>query len=181
MFSDLLKELRSKKNVTQGQLAKEIGVSAGNVGDWETGKSRPGYNALASLARFFDVSADYLLELQQNANASNVQPHNENTQANRELAKRVAINSAIISNPEMFDHNKSLECDGIQLSESEKDLIAMYRLLESVDKKTVFDITKLKYEQMTGEKVSIYSTYADTKEEQSTANTRSSNSSEGIA
>ena len=64
MFSALLKKLRSEKNLTQGQLAKEVGVSPGNVGDWETGKSKPGYNALASLARIFEVSADYLLEIE---------------------------------------------------------------------------------------------------------------------
>jgi transcriptional regulator with XRE-family HTH domain len=57
-----------------------------------------------------------------------------------------------------------LICDGVPLTESESDLIAMYRLIPDADKQTVFDITKLKYEQTTGEKVSIYSTYSDTKE-----------------
>lgn len=61
MFNTLLKELRSQNGLTQGQLAKAAGVSPGNVGDWESGKSKPGYNALASLARIFDVSADYFL------------------------------------------------------------------------------------------------------------------------
>lgn len=51
MFNTLLKELRAKNGMTQGQLAKAAGVSPGNVGDWESGKSKPGYNALASLAR----------------------------------------------------------------------------------------------------------------------------------
>lgn len=63
MFSAILKDLRAKNGYTQGQLAKMLGVSPGNVGDWETGKSKPGYSALASLARIFEVSADYLLEL----------------------------------------------------------------------------------------------------------------------
>ena len=65
MFSELLKRLRSQKGVTQPQLAEAIGVSKGNVGDWETGKSKPGYQAIVALARYFDVSADYLLELNQ--------------------------------------------------------------------------------------------------------------------
>ena len=64
MFNVLLKELRSQHGMTQGQLAKAAGVSPGNVGDWESGKSKPGYNALAALARIFEVSADYLLELE---------------------------------------------------------------------------------------------------------------------
>lgn len=63
MFPLILKELRAKKGLTQTQLAKKAGVSVGNVGDWESGKSKPGYNALASLSRVFEVSADYLLEL----------------------------------------------------------------------------------------------------------------------
>jgi len=31
-----------KKGLTQTQLAKKAGVSVGNVGDWESGKSKPG-------------------------------------------------------------------------------------------------------------------------------------------
>lgn len=57
-------------------------------------------------------------------------------------------------------------CDGIPLSETEADLVAMYRLLEEGDQKTIFDLTKLKYDQVTGEKESIFSTYEDTKKPQ---------------
>lgn len=178
MFNDLLKELRNRSGITQGQLAKEIGVSPGNVGDWETGKSKPGYLALASLARFFEVSADYLLELTYTANSSNVQLHND---SDRQLAQNIAMKNASMIVRESSENSSVLSCDGIPLTESEKDLIAMYRLLENGDQKTVFDITKLKYEQMTGEKVSIYSTYSDTKDRQKTDQEKSSNSSEGIA
>ena len=104
MFSALLKKLRSEKNLTQGQLAKEVGVSPGNVGDWETGKSKPGYNALASLARIFEVSADYLLEIEP---------------------------SPAKASDDLFAHQKTagLICDGSPLEGEEADLIAMYRLL----------------------------------------------------
>lgn len=61
MFTDILKDLRKQKHVTQIQLAEAIGVSPGNVGDWESGKSRPNYGALISLSKFFGVSADVLL------------------------------------------------------------------------------------------------------------------------
>lgn len=57
-------------------------------------------------------------------------------------------------------------CDGYPLSESEADLIAMYRLITPNDRKTIFDLTTLKYEQVTGERGSIYSTYTDTSEQQ---------------
>ena len=63
MFASLLKQLRAKKGVSQLELAKAIGVSNGNVGDWERGRSKPGYDALIALARFFEVSAGRLLEI----------------------------------------------------------------------------------------------------------------------
>lgn len=70
MFSAILKDLRVKKGISQTKLAKEIGVSAGNISDWESDRSKPGYLALISLARFFEVSADYLLELQPSPNGT---------------------------------------------------------------------------------------------------------------
>lgn len=63
MFSELLKTLRQERGVSQTKLAKEVGVSPGNVGDWEIGRSKPGYAAIVELSRFFGVSADYLLGL----------------------------------------------------------------------------------------------------------------------
>lgn len=63
MFPELLKTLRTEKGLSQAQLAKEIGVSTGNIGDWEIGRSKPGYSAIASLSRFFGVSSDCLLGL----------------------------------------------------------------------------------------------------------------------
>lgn len=60
-------------------------------------------------------------------------------------------------------------CDGTPLTESEADLVAMYRLVPDADRQTIFDIAKLKYEQSTGEKVSIYSTYSDTSKKQKDA------------
>lgn len=64
MFHTHLKELRAERRLTQSQLAQKIGVSPGNVGDWETGKSKPGYAALVALARTLEVSADELLGLE---------------------------------------------------------------------------------------------------------------------
>jgi len=63
MFASLLKQLRAKKGVSQLELAKAIGVSNGNVGDWERGRSKPGYDALIALSRFFEVSAGRLPEI----------------------------------------------------------------------------------------------------------------------
>lgn len=56
-----IKKLRSSVGVSQEELAAEIKVSRGNVGDWERGKAKPGADALISLSSFFKVSVDWLL------------------------------------------------------------------------------------------------------------------------
>lgn len=61
MFPSILKGLRKRKGVTQIQLAEAIGGSVGNIGDWESGKSLPSYQALIKLPTYFDISADILL------------------------------------------------------------------------------------------------------------------------
>lgn len=64
MFNNILLKLRKSKNVTQTELAKAIGVSSGNVSDWEKGRSKPGYEALQNISRYFGIGADILLDLQ---------------------------------------------------------------------------------------------------------------------
>lgn len=60
-ISERIKELRKKSKTSQAELAKSIGVSSGNVGDWERGRAKPGADALIALMNFFRVSSDYLL------------------------------------------------------------------------------------------------------------------------
>ena len=60
-FAERLKELRTEKNLTQMQLSKETGLSAGVIGFWETEKRIPNAMAIIALAKFFGVTTDYLL------------------------------------------------------------------------------------------------------------------------
>jgi transcriptional regulator with XRE-family HTH domain len=137
MFSEILKDLRSKSGISQGQLAKSVGVSPGNVSDWEVGKTKPGYVALAALARFFGVSADYLLELDEAPVKTGVD------------LERVKL-------------EQGLSCDGSPLETEEADLIAMFRLLPSYEQEDLFDLVYFKYKKHVEKKMeSIYWTYAD--------------------
>ena len=56
-------------------------------------------------------------------------------------------------------------CDGVELSQAEADLVAMFRLLDARGKEDVFDFATMKYEKASGEKGSIYSTYIDDENE----------------
>lgn len=59
-FAERLKELRIEKKLGQIQLAKEIGVSKGIISLWENGLREPTLSSLIALAKFFEVSLDYL-------------------------------------------------------------------------------------------------------------------------
>lgn len=60
-FYARLKELRSEKGLTQAQLAKETGLSRSAIGFWENGERIPLASVIIVLAKYFDVTTDYLL------------------------------------------------------------------------------------------------------------------------
>ena len=60
-FSERLKELRMDKNLTQTAVAKSTELSQNAIAQWESEKRVPNANAIVILARFFGVSAGYLL------------------------------------------------------------------------------------------------------------------------
>jgi transcriptional regulator with XRE-family HTH domain len=64
LFSARLKELRMEKGLSLAQLEKETGLSQSALSYWEIGKRIPNANAVIILAKFFQVSTDYLLGLE---------------------------------------------------------------------------------------------------------------------
>lgn len=64
IFFERLKELRIEKAVGQIELAKAINVSKGIISLWENGLREPKLSNLIALAKFFEVSLDYLVGLE---------------------------------------------------------------------------------------------------------------------
>ena len=62
-FCERLKELRIEKSIGQVELAKAINVSKGIISLWENGLREPKLSNLIMLAKFFEVSLDYLVGL----------------------------------------------------------------------------------------------------------------------
>ena len=56
-----INELRKQKNITQEELAAELGVTAAAVSKWEKGYTLPDVLMLCALADYFQVTADDLL------------------------------------------------------------------------------------------------------------------------
>ena len=62
-LGERLRVLRNEKNIGQNYLAEQLGMSNASISYWETGKQQPNAEAIFKLARYFDVTADYLLGL----------------------------------------------------------------------------------------------------------------------
>lgn len=119
MFSERLKELRQLRGLTQKDFAQEFNISSGTIGNWESGARLPDYATLIKIAKYFNVTTDYLLGLTDYKNI--------NDQA---LVKSSTLDSA-------FDHlSFSSRENVIQIT---KDLIACIKDFEEYQTKKSFD------------------------------------------
>ena len=70
-FSQIIKELRKKNNLTQQQLANIVGITATGVSYWETGNATPNMETLNKLSNYFGVTVNYLLGIKDNMEEDN--------------------------------------------------------------------------------------------------------------
>ena len=62
-FSEILRNIRIEKGIGQVELANSIGVSRGIISLWENNCREPKLSNLIALAKYFNVSIDYLVGL----------------------------------------------------------------------------------------------------------------------
>ena len=65
-FSERIKELRKNNNLTQQELADNIGVNRVTLTKWEKEYIEPNLETLSSIASYFNVSTDYLIGIEDN-------------------------------------------------------------------------------------------------------------------
>lgn len=61
MVADRIKKLREQHNITQSELAKQLGITRSSVNAWEMGISVLSTQYIVELAHIFNVSVDFLL------------------------------------------------------------------------------------------------------------------------
>ena len=62
-FVSNIKLLRQEFNVSQPQLAKETGLANSEISYWENGERTPNARVIIILSRYFQVTTDYLLKV----------------------------------------------------------------------------------------------------------------------
>ena len=58
-----IRELRRAKDMTQSEVARQLGVSQASVSDWESGRKSPSLETFIRVGKVFGCSLDYLAGL----------------------------------------------------------------------------------------------------------------------
>ena len=66
-----LKKLREKRNLNQLKLALDLGITQESISKYEAGSILPSAATLIKMAKYFNCSTDYLLDLTDNININN--------------------------------------------------------------------------------------------------------------
>jgi len=64
IFSERLRELRTEKDLSAVQVATHLGITRRAYSYYEQSLRQPDFEMLVKLAKFFNVTADYLLGLE---------------------------------------------------------------------------------------------------------------------
>jgi len=64
VFAQRLRELRQSNGLSMKQLAKELNTTDAAISNWENEINEPKISYLKAIALYFNVSADYLLGLE---------------------------------------------------------------------------------------------------------------------
>lgn len=118
-FSDRLKKLRTEKGILQKELAEYLNVSRVTITQYENGSRSPDDETKKKIAKYFNVSLDYLM------GASDIRnPYNEN----KEISE---VDKFLLKLKE------EMQKQGLDFDEtSPEELIETYKLLMEFKKKT---------------------------------------------
>ena len=82
MLGKRIKELRRDNNLTQAQLAEILQVTRSAVALWETDKTDPDIKNIITIVKYFNVTSDYLLGLEDESGRKNYTVNNTNVHNN---------------------------------------------------------------------------------------------------
>ena len=94
-FQIRLRQLRLKAGYkSQNDLATALGITQPTVGSWESGARVPRHETLQELARFFDVSIDYLLGTETTEQKADSEAQSVRDQLHKQPGMRMLFSAA---------------------------------------------------------------------------------------
>ena len=54
--------LRERNGLTLKELGNAVGVSQGNISDWKRGRSKPSWDMMVKIAKYFNTSLDWFAQ-----------------------------------------------------------------------------------------------------------------------
>ncbi|SHH57819.1 helix-turn-helix domain-containing protein [Sporanaerobacter acetigenes] len=121
-LSNRIRELRTEKELTQEEFGKLFGIVKSTVSLYESGKSAPDDEIKKKIAKYFNVSLDYLMGVSD--------------------VKNPYINDKDLDEVDKFllELKKEAEKEGLEFDEtSPQELIETYKLLKEFKKRTKGD------------------------------------------
>lgn len=96
IFGNRLKELRLKNGLSQSELGLAVGLSRGAISYYEAGDRTPDISVLFELAKYFNVTSDFLIGLSDNSTTDiEIQ----------EISERIGLSDKAIQNMEKLKNN----------------------------------------------------------------------------
>lgn len=124
MFPSRLKKLRLEKGLTQKELAQKLNMQNTAISKYELNERKPDIDTLNQLAKFFNVSADYLLGNTDIA-AGYIATNNKKSKNIKQSQKYT------IEDKELLNDISSLDDD---LKKEAKKYIELLKLKQNIDK-----------------------------------------------
>ena len=62
-FSELLQNLLKEFGITQAKLSRDTGIPKTTISGWLNAGRLPDYNSIRTLCKYFDITADELLQI----------------------------------------------------------------------------------------------------------------------
>lgn len=107
-FAQVFRNLRTKSNLTQQEMADKLNISRSSIGMYEKGEREPSFELLEAIADYFNVDMNYLL------GKSELSNHIPDSYYLNEDAREIA--QFMFENPEykvLFDASRKVSKDNI--------------------------------------------------------------------
>ena len=114
-FKNRFKKLRKENSLTQKELGKKLQLGESTISHYERGDREPSHNILIKIARFFNVSIDYLLGNKKNRGNP---PTKEENMEVKELLDRFNVQ---LEGEELTEQDKEAVIDVLRMLKKRHD------------------------------------------------------------